>query len=75
MTQLNWQEGFTEFIIRINPERWKLLQALPVAGQNDRHIAQFAVEPDQFDAYVTRNRKAEASGITVVPESNEIKGG
>ena len=75
VTQLNWQEDFTEFIIRINPERWKLLQVLPVAGQNDRHIAQFAIEPDQFDAYVARNRQAEASGITVVPESNEMMTG
>ena len=75
VTQLNWQEDLTGFIIRINPERWKLLQVLPVAGQNDRHIAQFAIKPDQFDAYVARNRKAEASGITVVPESNEMMTG
>ena len=75
VTQLNWQEDFTEFIIRIAPERWKLLQALPVAGQNDQSIAQFAIEPDKFDAYVARNRKAEASGITVVPESNEMMTG
>ena len=75
VNSLNWPEDITGFITRIRPERWKLLQVLPVAGQNDHSIAQFAISKEQFDAYVARNRQAETSGIAVVPESNEMMTG
>ena len=31
----NWNEDLTGFIVRAGPERWKILQVLPVNGQND----------------------------------------
>lgn len=55
----------------MKPERWKLLQVLPVKGQNDPQIDDFIITTEQFEAYVRRNRTVESDGITVVPESNE----
>lgn len=72
VTSETWQEDLTGFIRSAKPERWKLLQALPVKGQNDAHIADFAIEPERFEAYVHRNRIVENDGIIVVPESNEM---
>ena len=72
VTSETWQEDLTGFIRSAKPERWKLLQALPVKGQNDAHIADFAIEPERFEAYVQRNRIVENDGIIVVPESNEM---
>lgn len=72
VTAETWQEDLTGFIRSAKPERWKLLQALPVKGQNDAHIADFAIEPERFEAYVQRNRIVENDGIIVVPESNEM---
>lgn len=72
VTSITWQEDFTSFIRLAKPERWKLLQALPVKGQNDAHIADFEVSTEQFEAYVQRNRTVENDGISVVPESNEL---
>lgn len=70
VTSVTWQENFTAFIRLAKPERWKLLQALAVKGQNDIHIADFTVATEKFEAYVQRNRIVEDDGIRVVPESN-----
>ena len=72
ITSETWQEDFTDFIRSAKPERWKLLQALRVEGQNDAHIADFEIAPEQFEAYVQRNRIVENDGIIVVPESNKM---
>ena len=72
VTSETWQEDFTSFIRLANPERWKMLQALPVKGQNDEHIADFEIATEQFEAYVSRNRIVENAGISVVPENNEL---
>ena len=71
VTSVTWQENFTAFIRLAKPERWKLLQALSVKGQNDAHIADFVITKEQFEAYVQRNRIVEDYGISVVPESNQ----
>ena len=70
VTSVTWQEDFTPFIRLAKPERWKLLQALAVKGQNDASIADFTVTTQQFEAYVRRNRVVKNDGIGVVPESN-----
>lgn len=72
VTSETWQEDFTSFIGLAKPERWKILQALPVKGQNDEHIADLEITKDQFEAYVQRNRIVENDKIIVVPESNEL---
>ena len=72
VTSVTWQEDFTSFIRLAKPERWKLLQALPIEGQNDTHIADFEISTEQFEAYVQRNRTVENDGISVVPENNEL---
>lgn len=71
----NYDDDLTGFIVRARPERWKIFQALPVAGQNDAGMARAAVTAAQFDAYIQRHRKVAATGIAVVPESNELMRG
>ena len=72
VTSETWQEDFTGFIKLAKPERWKILQVLPVKGQNDAHIADFEITTEQFDAYVQRNRSVKNDGIDVIPESNDL---
>ena len=72
VTSETWQEDFTGFIRLAKPKRWKLLQSLPVKGQNDARIADFEISTEQFEAYVERNCTVENEGIPVVPESNEL---
>lgn len=75
VTLQNWEEDFTGFIRRANPERWKIFQVLPIAGQNDGTLAGLPVTKPQFDAYVARNSSVETDGIRVVPEDNELMTG
>ncbi len=71
VNRLNVDEDFRSFIRAMGPERWKIFQALPVAGQNDKRFHEFAVNREEFDLYVQRNRSVERRGIRVVPENNE----
>ena len=75
VTRSNCDEDLTGFIARACPERWKILQVLPVRGQNDGPVDDQVITPEQFAGYVARNRRVEASGVTVVPESNDLMTG
>ena len=75
VTRSNYDEDLAGFIIRARPERWKLLQALPVRGQNDDQVDPFVITREEFDRYVDRNRYVESVGVVVVPESNDLMTG
>ena len=75
VTRSNCDEDLTGFIARARPERWKLLQVLPVGGQNDGLVDDHVITPDQFAGYVARNRRVETMGVAVVPESNDLMTG
>ena len=75
VTRSNCDEDLTSFIVRARPERWKLLQVLPVSGQNDGLVENLVITDEEFDRYVARNRYVETKGIVVVPESNELMTG
>lgn len=75
VNRFNCAEDLRPFILAVRPERWKILQALPVEGQNDARIAEMAVTAGEFQQYLERNRTVEDSGIVVVPESNELMTG
>jgi len=70
----NWMEDLGAFIRYARPERWKLLQALPIIGQNDAHIDALTVSEAQFEAFVQRH--ASLADITrIAPETNaQVRG-
>ena len=75
VSRSNCQEDLTGFIARARPERWKLLQVLPVSGQNDGLIDDLLITQEEFAAYVSRNRRVDDLGVTVVPEDNSLMTG
>ena len=75
VTRFNLEEDLSDFIVRARPERWKLLQVLPVRGQNDSTVGEHLVASDEFDRYVLLSRRVEEYGIAVVPESNDLMTG
>lgn len=72
VTSVNWEEDFTPFLTLAAPERWKILQVLPIRGQNDASIGNFVITKTQFEAYVKRNRIVERQGICIVAENHEM---
>ena len=71
VSRSNLHEDLSGFIIEVRPERWKLLQVLPVAGQNSSRVGDHLVSAEEFWGYVETNRRVEEHGITVVPEDND----
>ncbi|MDP4510696.1 viperin family antiviral radical SAM protein [Nonomuraea turcica] len=75
VTAANRFEDLTSFIIAARPERWKILQALPVSGQNSGKVESLLITPEQFEQFVRRSVRVETHGITVVPEDNHAMRG
>jgi len=67
----NFIENFKSFIDFAKPKRWKVLQVLPIEGQNDLSIDDFKISDNQFKSFVLKHQTVDV----IVPESNEeIKG-
>ena len=75
VSRSNLREDLSGFIIEARPERWKMLQVLPVGGQNSSRVGDHLVSPEEFWGYVETNRRVEEHGITVVPEDNDLMTG
>jgi radical S-adenosyl methionine domain-containing protein 2 len=67
----NVDEKLSDFINSISPDRWKILQMLPVKGQNDLYAQAFSVTSEQFDHYISRNHNSLNSQIRFVPENHD----
>ena len=50
----NFEEDMTDFINYAQPKRWKILQALPISGQNDSKIDDMVVNELQFQSFVKK---------------------
>lgn len=73
VTTLNCAQDLSGLVRALAPQRWKILQAAPVEGQNDTFIADLTPERHDFDAYVARHETALAgSGVRVVAEPIEM---
>jgi radical S-adenosyl methionine domain-containing protein 2 len=70
VTSLNVGEDMSNLIVALRPERWKILQVLPIEGQNDGKVEGLVCTPGDFEAFVERHRGVESAGITLVPEDN-----
>lgn len=55
VTTINASEDLAGLVADLAPQRWKILQAAPVEGQNDAFVADLIPERAVFDAYVARH--------------------
>jgi radical S-adenosyl methionine domain-containing protein 2 len=70
VTTLNSSAHMVEFVRALAPSRWKILQAMPVDGQNDSQIARLTPDLVDFQAFVRHHEgRLLDSGIRLVPES------
>ena len=75
LTRDNLAEDLTGFIITAHPERWKILQVLPVRGQNDLTVDRHLISVTEFHHYIQSARRVEQHGIRLVVENNELTTG
>ncbi|MCX7549018.1 viperin family antiviral radical SAM protein [Xanthomarina sp. F1114] len=71
VNKINYKDNLTEFIEYANPQRWKVLQVLPIVGQNDIKIDAFKITDKEYNYFLNTHKDVRS----IVPESNdEIKG-
>lgn len=70
----NFDEDFNAFIRLAKPLRWKILQALPMEGQNSHHKGEFEVTDNEFSGFVHRHAQAKKH-TEVIPEDNKAMRG
>lgn len=69
VNRINCHEDMSGFIADSGVARWKVLQVMPVEGQNDANIDLLTLSRVEFDAFVARHQpRVSAAGIRVVPE-------
>lgn len=69
VTSANLFDDLALHLIQMKPERWKIFQALPVAGQNDIDIEEFLVTKEQFEQFIARHSYLDEL-FPIVTESN-----
>ncbi len=75
VNKTNYQENMSDFILRTNPQRWKLFQILPVIGQNDLTIGNLEIDNNMFDSFIRQHKHLENHEISLVPENNKLMRG
>ena len=71
VNKVNYRDNFVRFIEYAQPKRWKVLQVLPIAGQNDVRVDDFKISIDEYTHFLNTHKTVN----TIIPESNdEIKG-
>lgn len=71
VNKVNYNDNLIEFIEYAKPKRWKVLQVLPIVGQNDIKIDDFKITDTEYTHFLNTHKDVK----TIIPESNEqIKG-
>ena len=66
VSRLNLNDDLNDFINIAEPDRWKIVQAIPIKGQNDGKINDIMISNQEFNEFVQRHNNHEC----VVPETN-----
>lgn len=70
VSKFNQMEDMNEFIDKIKPDRWKIMQVLPISGQNDKFVNEFSISFQEFNNFVKRHET-----LSLIQETNyDMKG-
>lgn len=75
VTALNWAEDMSAFVRLMRPERWKVFQVLPIAGQNDGKVEPLLITHAEFSDFVRRHAHLASEGMGPVVEENDAMRG
>jgi radical S-adenosyl methionine domain-containing protein 2 len=70
----NYNEDFNSFIEWAKPDRWKVLQVLPMEGQNDEKIKDFEISEIEFNEFKNRHIRLNSQTQIVFEEVEDIRG-
>lgn len=71
VNSINCNDDLNNFIDKVEPDRWKVFQALRVEGQNDKQFDEIKVSKEQFEGFISNHRHQKS----IVVEDNEAMTG
>lgn len=71
INEYNYIENFNSFIKKVKPQRWKVLQVLPIKGQNDKAIDKVKITNKKFDIFLVKHAGVE---YLISEKNDEMKG-
>lgn len=71
VNSLNYYADLNDFLNYVQPERWKVFQALRVEGQNEKQFDEIKVTAEQFKSFVSSHKEQKS----MVVEDNEAMTG
>jgi radical S-adenosyl methionine domain-containing protein 2 len=71
VSRYNLHENMSGFIREAKPDRWKILQAMPVEGQNSRNQGKFEITDTEYQNFLARHAGS-TDNIDIVPEEIEL---
>lgn len=74
VSKFNFREDLNEFMLTVRPDRWKVLQALKVEGQNDQHFGAFHISGQEFGQFTAAHQESIRALGAVVETNEAIKG-
>ena len=74
VSKFNCREDLNAFILTVRPDRWQILQALKVEGQNDQHYGAFYISEQEFGQFTTAHQESIRALDAVVETNEAIKG-
>jgi len=73
VTRINALDDMSNLVGLIEPDRWKIFQALEIEGENQCSVGPLLIDRQQFEDYVKRHREALSGNpeIKIVAEDND----
>lgn len=75
VTALNADERLHELVRRVRPERWKVFQVLPMAGQNDGRVEPLLISREAFQRFLDAHADLADEDLAPVGEDNDAMRG
>ncbi len=71
VTKLNLKDDLTDLFLKLDPERVKMFQVLPIKDVNDSDVRDLEISKREFRNFVNKHSKIEDSGINLIGEFNQ----
>lgn len=71
VTSANCHENLNGFILKAKPDRWKIMQMLPMDTPDTRYDKSLEVSAADFTKFARRSQKVELNGIRVIVERKQ----
>jgi radical S-adenosyl methionine domain-containing protein 2 len=71
VSRVNLREDMSAFIRQVKPVRWKVMQVLPVRGQNSIKVDPYIISEEEFAYFIARHERSLPVETALIVETND----